>query len=84
MYSAYKRTLTPADRVIFEMWLLGIATFYGALALLVVFAIAIGHTIGVDTQGDVAAINMPSPSSPRSDSVASSTSLGLVLFQQER
>jgi hypothetical protein len=82
MYPPYKRTLTPADRVIFEKWLWGIATFYGALALLFVLTIAIGHTIGGYTQGEVAALNMSSPSSPRSNAVPSSTSLGPVLLQQ--
>jgi len=80
VYPPYKRTLTPADHVIFEKWLWGIATFYGALALLIVFAIAIGG----HAQDEVAALNTSSPSSPRSNAVPLSTRLGPVLLQQRR
>jgi hypothetical protein len=61
MYPPYKRTLTPADRIIFEKWMRGIAAFYGALALLIVSAIAIGHAIGGNAQDDIAAITTSSP-----------------------
>lgn len=83
MYPPYKRTFTPADHVIFKKWLWGVATFYGALVLLIVFAIAIGHTIGGHTQ-DEAALNTSSPSSPRGNAAPLSTSLGPVLLQQRR
>jgi len=63
MYAPYKHTLTPADRLIFEKWLRGVAAFYGALALLVVSAIAIGQVAG-NTGSNLAAITKsPAPSS---------------------
>jgi hypothetical protein len=62
MYPPYKRTLTPADRLIFEKWLRGIAAFYGALALLVLSAVAIGHVVG-NTENNLAAITESSPPS---------------------
>ena len=62
MYAPYKRTLTPADRLIFEKWLRGIAVFYGALALLVVSAFAIAHAVS-NTESNLAAITRPSPPS---------------------
>jgi hypothetical protein len=83
MYPPYKRALTPADLVIVKKWLWGIATFYGALALLMVFAIGIGHTIGGHTQGEVATLNTSSPS-PRSNAAPLSTGLGPVLLRQRR
>jgi hypothetical protein len=64
MYPPYKHTLTPADRVMFEKWLLGTAVFYGAVALVVVCAIVLGHTIRGSAQSDVAVIDTSSPSLP--------------------
>jgi hypothetical protein len=63
MHPPYKRTLTPADRLIFERWLRGVAVFYAALALLVVSAVAIGHVVG-NTANNLAAITESSPPSP--------------------
>jgi len=62
MSSPHKRTLTPADRLIFEKWLRGVAAFYGALALLVVSAVAIGHVVG-NSESNLAAITESSPPS---------------------
>jgi hypothetical protein len=57
MYRPFKRTLSPADRALFEKWLRGIAVLYGIITLLAVCAIAIGQTVGGHARSDVAAIS---------------------------
>jgi hypothetical protein len=64
MYTPYKRTLTSADRALFEQALLGAAAFCGAVALLIVSAIAVGNGGGGNAQREVAAITTSSLPSP--------------------
>jgi hypothetical protein len=41
-----KHTVAAADRPVFRKWALGVAAFYGAVAFLVIGAIAVGQYVG--------------------------------------
>jgi hypothetical protein len=44
--SFHENTVAAADRRVFRKWALGVAAFYGALAFLVIGAVAVGQYVG--------------------------------------
>ena len=58
MPKPFERTLTSAERRVYEGWVIGVSIFYGTIAALIIFAVAIGGHFGGKTE--VAAVTATS------------------------
>ena len=57
MRKPFEHTLTPADRIVFQKWLLGASVLYGSATLLIIgYAIA-SHYGAINKQNDTATIS---------------------------
>jgi hypothetical protein len=61
MEKPYAYTLTPDDRALAWKWLLGVAAFYGTIALVVVGIIAAQAYLGVPRLQETAAVSFAAP-----------------------
>jgi hypothetical protein len=61
MDKRYAYTLTPVDRAFALKWLVGIAVFYGTIALVVIGVIAAGRYLGVPRPQETAAVSFAAP-----------------------
>ena len=61
MDKPYAHTLTPADRALAWKWLVGIAVFYGTIALVVIGIIAADRYLGVPRPQETAAVSLAAP-----------------------
>jgi len=62
MDKPYAYTLTPADRALAWKWLLGMAAFYGTIALVVFGIIAAEGYLGVPRPHEMAGVSFAAPS----------------------
>jgi hypothetical protein len=61
MDKAYAYTLTPVDRALARKWLLGMAAFYGTIALAMIGIIAASRYLGVPRPQEAAAVSSAAP-----------------------
>jgi hypothetical protein len=61
MHKPYAYTLTPVDRALAWKWLLGMAAFYGTIALTVIGIIAAEAYLGVPWPQETAAVSSAAP-----------------------
>jgi hypothetical protein len=64
MNGPYEHTLTPADRVVFQKWLMGISAFWSLITLLVIGVAIASHDRAATQTETAAAVRSSMPDGP--------------------